>query len=228
MSEQNVIVQQVDNRLDIILNRPDRKNAITQQLAVELRDAFLNVPTDVGCILLSGSGGAFCSGIDLKVAGADLKNEPLTAWVEVHAAIYQCRVPIVVALERYAINAGAALALAANVVVAGETSFLQVGEIAMGVAAPMCQAWLHLKHSPAVADRVVLVGDRIVGASLTELGLVSEIVADSDVAQRARDVADHIASHPQRGRDGISRTWDALRGRIDDPDEWFASLIRKF
>jgi enoyl-CoA hydratase/carnithine racemase len=228
MSEQNVIVQQVGNRLDIILNRPDRKNAITQQLAVELRDAFLNVPTDVGCILLSGSGGAFCSGIDLKVAGADLKNEPLTAWVEVHAAIYQCRVPIVVALERYAINAGAALALAANVVVAGETSFLQVGEIAMGVAAPMCQAWLHLKHSPSVADRVVLVGDRIVGASLTELGLVSEIVADSDVAQRARDVADHIASHPQRGRDGISRTWDALRGRIDDPDEWFASLIRKF
>jgi enoyl-CoA hydratase/carnithine racemase len=228
MSEQNVIVQQVGNRLDIILNRPDRKNAITQQLAVELRDAFLNVPTDVGCILLSGSGGAFCSGIDLKVAGADLKNEPLTAWVEVHAAIYQCRVPIVVALERYAINDGDALALAANVVVAGETSFLQVGEIAMGVAAPMCQAWLHLKHSPAVADRVVLVGDRIVGASLTELGLVTEIVADSDVAQRARDVADHIASHPQRGRDGISRTWDALRGRIDDPDEWFASLIRKF
>lgn len=228
MSEQDVIVQQVGNRLDIILNRSDRKNAITQQLAVELRDAFLNVPTDVGCILLSGSGGAFCSGIDLKVAGADLKNEPLTAWVEVHAAIYQCRVPIVVALERYAINAGAALALAANVVVAGETSFLQVGEIAMGVAAPMCQAWLHLKHSPAVADRVVLVGDRIVGASLTELGLVSEIVADSDVAQRARDVADHIASHPQRGRDGISRTWDSLRGRIDNPDEWFANLIRKF
>ena len=228
MSEQNVIVQQVGKRLDIILNRPDRKNAITQQLAVELRDAFLNVPTDVGCILLSGSGGAFCSGIDLKVAGADLKNEPLTAWVEVHAAIYQCRVPIVVALERYAINAGAALALAANVVVAGETSFLQVGEIAMGVAAPMCQAWLHLKHSPAVADRVVLVGDHIVGASLTELGLVSEIVADSDVAQRARDVADHIASHPQRGRDGISRTWDSLRGRIDNPDEWFANLIRKF
>ncbi|CAB4368202.1 unannotated protein [freshwater metagenome] len=112
--------------------------------------------------------------------------------------------------------------------VAGETSFLQVGEIAMGVAAPMCQAWLHLKHSPAVADRVVLVGDRIVGASLTELGLVSEIVADSDVAQRARDVADHIASHPQRGRDGISRTWDSLRGRIDNPDEWFANLIRKF
>ena len=135
MSEQNVIVERVGSRLDIVLNRPDRKNSITQQLAVELRDAFLNVPSEAGCILLSGSGGAFCSGIDLKIAGADLKNEPLTAWVEVHAAIYKCRVPVVVALERYAINAGAALALAANIVVAGESSFLQVGEIAMGVPA---------------------------------------------------------------------------------------------
>ena len=227
MSEQNVIVERVGSRLDIVLNRPDRKNSITQQLAVELRDAFLNVPSEAGCILLSGSGGAFCSGIDLKIAGADLKNEPLTAWVEVHAAIYKCRVPVVVALERYAINAGAALALAANIVVAGESSFLQVGEIAMGVPAPMCQAWLHLKHSQAVADRVVLVGDRIVGADMVALGLVSEVIADGEVLNRSRAVADHIASHPQRGRDGIMRTWDSLRGRIDNPDEWFSNLIRK-
>jgi enoyl-CoA hydratase/carnithine racemase len=92
----------------------------------------------------------------------------------------------------------------------------------------MCQAWLHLKHSQAVADRVVLVGDRIVGADMVELGLVSEVVADSEVLNRSRIVADYIASHPQRGRDGIMHTWDSLRGRIDNPDEWFANLIKKF
>jgi enoyl-CoA hydratase/carnithine racemase len=91
----------------------------------------------------------------------------------------------------------------------------------------MCQAWLHLKHSQAVADRVVLVGDRIVGADMLSLGLVSEVVEDGEVLNRSRVVADHIASHPQRGRDGIERTWDSLRGRIDNPDEWFSSLIRK-
>jgi enoyl-CoA hydratase len=116
--------------------------------------------------------------------------------------------------------------LAANIVVAGESSFLQVGEIAMGVPAPMCQAWLHLKHSQAVADRVVLIGDRIVGADMVALGLVSEVVVDGEVLNRSRVVADHIASHPQRGRDGIERTWDSLRGRIDNPDEWFANLIK--
>ena len=85
-----------------------------------------------------------------------------------------------------------------------------------------------MKHSQAVADRVALVGDRIVGADMVKLGLVSEVVADSEVLNRSRIVADHIASHPQRGRDGIVRTWDTLRGRIDNPDEWFANLIRQF
>jgi len=56
---------------------------------------------------------------------------------------------------------------------------------------------------------------------------VSEVVVDGEVLNRSRAVADHIASHPQRGRDGISRTWDSLRGRIENPDEWFANLIKR-
>jgi enoyl-CoA hydratase/carnithine racemase len=62
---------------------------------------------------------------------------------------------------------------------------------------------------------------------MVALGLVLEVVADGEVLNRSRAVADHIASHPQRGRDGIMRTWDSLRGRIDNPDEWFADLIKR-
>jgi len=46
MSEQNVIVERVGNRLEIILNRPERKNAITQQLAAELRERLTRIPED--------------------------------------------------------------------------------------------------------------------------------------------------------------------------------------
>jgi enoyl-CoA hydratase/carnithine racemase len=63
---------------------------------------------------------------------------------------------------------------------------------------------------------------------MVALGLVSEVVADGEVLNRSRVVANHIASHPQRGRDGIARTWDSLRGRIDNPDDWFTNLIKKF
>lgn len=226
VSDPTVLIERHGARADLVLHRPERKNAVVQQMAVELRDALHTVGDDpsVACIVLRGSGGAFCSGMDLKAAGADLQAEPVTAWVEVHTAIYRCPVPIVVALERFAINAGAALVLAANVVVAGESSFLQVSEMAMGVPAPMCQAWLHLRHSPAVADRVTLLTDRIPAAESLRLGLVSEVVADDQVVARAHELADRIAAYPASGRAGVAAVWRDLRGTLDDPDAWFTAL----
>jgi 2-(1,2-epoxy-1,2-dihydrophenyl)acetyl-CoA isomerase len=221
-----VLVERDGPVVELILNRPERKNAIVQGLAVALRDAIKTASTDpeVGAIVLRGAGGAFCSGMDLKVSGPDLKNEPVTAWTEVHAALYRCPVPVVVALERFAINAGAALALGADLVVAGESSFLEVSEVRFGVAAPMCQAWLHLRHSPAVADRVTLLGDRIAAPEALRLGLVTEVVADDRVIDRARELAATIAGHPVAGRRGIAAMWGRLRPPIEDPDQWFASL----
>ena len=157
----DLLVERFGARADIVLNRPERRNAVTRSLASQLKAAIVEAANDVEvrAIVLRGAGGCFCSGMDLKAAGDDLADEPRDTWTQVHAAIYECQTPIVVALERFAINAGAALVLAADLTVAGEGAFLQVSEIAMGVAAPMNQAWLHLRHSPAVAGRVTLIGD---------------------------------------------------------------------
>jgi enoyl-CoA hydratase/carnithine racemase len=221
-----ILLERHGARADIVLHRPDRKNAIVQQMAIELRDAIHTVGDDptVGCIVLRGAGGAFCSGMDLKAAGPDLTAEPVSAWVEVHTALYRCPVPIVVALERFAINAGAALVLAANIVVAGESSFVQVSERAMGVPAPMCQAWLHLRHAPAAADRVTLLADRIPASESLRLGLVTEVVPDEQVLTRAQELADRIAGHPPSGSAGVAAVWRDLRGTLDDPDAWFTAL----
>lgn len=223
-----VIVENIGSHVEVVLNRPERKNAVTRALAEQLRDALQSAGSDpaTGCILLRGAGGSFCSGMDLKAVGADLSNEPLDAWIAVHAAIYTCNAPIVVALERFAINAGAALVLATPIVVAGSTSFLQVSEIAMGVGAPMNQAWLHLRHSGAVGDRITLLGDRIPSTELLRLGVVTEVVDDELVLDRARELADRIGSFPSSGRRAIASTWKALRGELEDPLSWFTQLMR--
>jgi len=228
MGESVVLVERTGDRVNIILNRPERKNSVTADLAEQLRDAFIGVNADpsVGSVVLQGAGGFFCSGIDLKAAGDGQKPAPLLAWPSVHAEIYKCSAPIVLALEKYAINAGAALALAAPVVVAGETSFLQVSEIQIGVAAPMNQAWLHLRHSPAVADRLTLLADRVPAAELLRLSVVSEVVADDVVLSRANELADRIAAYPPSGREGIARVRRKLRDEITDPDLWFRELMR--
>jgi 2-(1,2-epoxy-1,2-dihydrophenyl)acetyl-CoA isomerase len=225
--EPPVRTERIGGRLEIVLNRPARRNAVTPALSHALRDAVVAAgdDPDVGCVVLRGAGGTFCSGLDLGDPGA-APGDPAAraAWVAVHQAIHRSPVPMVVALERFAINAGAALALAADLVVAGESAVLQVGEIALGLAAPMCQAWLHLRHAPAVGDRVTLLGDRIAAPELLRLGLVTEVVADDAVVERARALADRIAGHPAEGRRAIRSTWVRLRGGPPDPDAWFAAV----
>ena len=229
MTDRVVRSERHGHRVDIILSRPERKNAITADMAEQLRDVLREESsnTDTHCILLRGDGGVFCSGIDLNVSGDGKKPGPMPAWPEVHAALYASPAPVVVALEKYAINAGAALALAAPIVVAGETSFLQVGELAIGVAAPMCAAWLHLRHSPAVADRLVYMADRVPAPDLLRLGVVSEVTADANVVTRAVEIADRIANYPVAGREAMTRKWKELRGVIEDPDAWFRDLLQR-
>lgn len=228
MGEQpEVIIERDGARVEVVLNRPERKNAVVQSMAVALGEAFAEVGADpqVRAVVLRGAGGSFCSGIDLKVAGSDLRAEPITAWAAVHAARYRCRAPMVVAVERFAINAGAALALSGDLTVIGESAFLQVSEMAMGVGAPMCQAWLHLRgHSAAVADRVTFLADRISAADALRLGLVTEVVPDDEVLPRARALADRVAAYPPSGPAAVGAIWRRLRGELADPEAWFAAL----
>mgnify|MGYP003408557491 FL=1 len=69
-----------------------------------------------------------------------------------------------------------------------------------------------------------MLGDRIPAAELLRMGVVAEVVDDEQVVERAEQLADRIAGHPAAGRTAVARVWDRLRGRLDDPDAWFAAL----
>lgn len=190
---------------ELILNRPERRNAIEGTLAQDFADALRTVAADdsVRAIVLRGAGNAFCSGMDLKAFSA--QPEPpwkagfAAAWDEVHALLLESRKVIVVALERFAINGGAAVALAGDFLICGENAYLQVGEVQIGMAAPRNLAWLALRHSEAVAARLCLLGDRVGGNELLRLGVATEVVADSHVVERAREIARTVAGYPQGG-----------------------------
>jgi enoyl-CoA hydratase/carnithine racemase len=90
----------------------------------------------------------------------------------------------------------------------------------------MNQAWLHLRHSPAVADRLLLVADRVPAAELLRLAVVTETVDDGAVLERANEMGDRIAAYPASGREGVARVWKKIRGDIADPDRWFSELMQ--
>ena len=194
----------VDDGVAVVeLNRPERRNALTGPMLDELAQAVDAASADdaVQVLVLCGAGGAFCSGLDLDAYNA----EPPPPWLATaaessraaHAALAGCAVPIVAALERYAINGGAALALAADLIVAGETAWLQVGEMIQGLAAPMNAAWLSLRHSPGVAGRVLYSAERFAGPELLAMGIAHQVRADAEVRSTAEALARRIASSPE-------------------------------
>ncbi len=224
-----VVVTRHEGWAELILNRPDRKNAIDGPLAEELLAGLLSLNADdnVRAIVLRGEGGAFCSGLDIKAFNA----EPKPAWVdgfnarwsEVHIALIESRKVLIGALERYAINGGAALAIAPDLLVCGETAFLQVGEIQIGMAAPKNVAWLLLRHSESVAARLCLLGDRVAGPELFRLGIATEVTADDQVVARAQAMATRIATFTPQA---VAKIKSSLRAgsALSAPRDWFDAV----
>ena len=135
-------------------------------------------------------------------------------------ALYYCKKPVIAALEKFAINAGASLAFACDLIVAGETAFLQIGEIQQGVGIPMNAAWLKIKTTEFQAARLAFLGDRVKAPELLRLGLISECVSDDSVVERCNEIAATIAGYPAGAAVAIKQSLVAQRG-IDSPEDFF-------
>ena len=212
------------------LHRPHRKNAIVgpmlDELAVHVEAASANDSVEV--VLLCGAGGSFCSGLDLTEYNAD----PPPAWLPTasvslkaaHSALGACPKPVVVALERYAINGGAAFALAGDLIVVGADAWLQVGEARLGMNAPMNLAWLVARYPIATVLQIVLPGARLSSDDLVRLGIAHEVVDDGQVRARAEALATEIAAFPHGSAQRLKQS--ALRLATELPtapamSDWF-------
>jgi enoyl-CoA hydratase/carnithine racemase len=227
---ENIIVHNnlSDSVVEIILNRPHRRNALTGPMVEELITAFenINANSDVNVVVLRGAENAFCSGLDLKEFGAEpapsWKSEFPDKWRHLHCLIFDSSKILVGAIEGSAINAGSALALACDISIVGNSSKLQVGEIQRGMAAPMNIAWLRLRHSEALAARLTLLGDPVIGPDIVALGIAHNCVDDDQVVDHAHEIAARIGSF---NIDGVKQMKRSLRHAYfaGTAEEWFAS-----
>ena len=207
MSDAPVLAIPQEGWGELVLNRPGRRNALAPDSAAALREGLSTLLAGgARVVLLRGEGGTFCSGLDVDLfqggAGA--------AWAAV-----------ICALERYAINAGAALALGSDLMVAGEGAILTVGEAAIGMHAPMNLAWLRLKAPESVAAQLALGAGRMSGADLHRLGLAWALVPDGEVHDHARAAAIRMAGWPAGTLAGIKA---ALRRPIPESGDVFDAV----
>jgi len=212
---------------ELVLSRVHRRNALTGAMAARLRAGLAELLAGgARAILLRGDGGAFCSGLDVDAFAAKPPPAWLATWpgdwAAFHRDLYHCPAVIVGALERLAINGGASLALACDLLVVGEGAYLMVGEAAIGMQAPMNVAWLRLKTSEAVAAQLCLGAGRMAGADLYRLGLAYKVAPDAEVDSEARAVAGRLAGFPGSGLAAIKAT---LRRPVHAGDEIFDAMV---
>ena len=107
------------------------------------------------------------------------------------------------------------MALACDLLIAGEGAYLMVGEAAVGMHAPMNVAWLRVKTTEAVAAQLALAAGRVPAAELLRLALAYKVTPDANVVAEARDLALKLAGYPGQGLAAIKA---ALRRPLTDGD----------
>jgi enoyl-CoA hydratase len=203
MSSQFVESEVDSGVLHVRLNRPDRLNAVSEEMYRDLHATLdLAESTVVGSVLLSGAGRAFCAGADLKAhASRPRTTEERRAYVwsgqHFYRRLRRLDQPVVVAVHGHAVGAGAELALCGDVILCADDAVLRLPEIELGsfVGGGVTHRLPQLIGAQRAAA-LLLLGQPITGAQAAQWGMAMESVVPDRLLDRALEVAHQLASRP--------------------------------
>ena len=192
-------IERRDQVAVVTLRRPEKRNALSIELRRELADAFGALCSDeaVGCIVLTGSGSAFCSGMDTDQFGGDRANRESLVETTTLAfqAVGECQRPVVAAVNGPALAGGFALALLCDLRVASRRATCGYPELPRGI--PPSYAAARAMLPATVAQELCLTGRIVDAVEAQRMGIVREL-ADGDVLPRALELAERIAGLPRQ------------------------------
>jgi len=182
-------VEQKNSRLDLRLNRPEKRNALNSELVNALTKQFEDVSSnpDVKVVVLSANGQDFCSGADLeslrKIADNSYEenlsdaNELLRLFV----AMRKCPVPVIAMVHGKALAGGCGLATACDIVVASEESVFGYPEVHIGFVPALVSAITRRNLPEKRAFELLTLGVRIDARMAMDFGLINRVVATKEL-----------------------------------------------
>jgi len=200
----------------VTINRPDRRNALSRALIAALTDAFRRAADDPAarCVILTGSGPAFCAGMDLDELRGTLGEQSMLVWDDarklsaLYELIYTLPKPTVAAVNGAAVAGGAGLVTVCDLALAAAGAKFGYPEVRRGLVAAMVMPHL-LRHVGERAARwMLLTGELITADEAQRVGLVNEVVAADQLLPAAETWAGYLA---QGGPKALTTTKDLLR-----------------
>jgi enoyl-CoA hydratase len=203
MSSPPVTVSDQDSVRIVTLNRPDRRNAVDQELQEGLLEALkaLRSPGHVRVAVLTGAGKAFSAGGDMDLVrrmrqDPQIRQATLETCRDLFLEFTSIRIPVIAAVNGAAVGAGCTLALLCDIVIMERVAFLADPRVPFGLAPGDGGAVLWpLLAGLGAAKAYLLTGDRVSAAEAWRLGLAHEVV-EADSLAVALSLARRIASQP--------------------------------
>ncbi len=186
----------------ITIDRPEKRNALTPHMRVELEHAFRQAQDDpaVGAIILRGRGDHFCAGADIAFVGQGGVAGAIAAVKRAHrmiASLAGIEKPVIAAVEGFCIGVGWSLALACDFVIAAEEARFVFGFRNLGLAPDAGATYLLARHIGLMhAKHILFTGNPVSGDEAARLGLALEAVAPGTTYDRALDLARQYADGP--------------------------------
>jgi enoyl-CoA hydratase len=195
--------------LDVVLNRPDEGNLITNEMGMEIARVLREVGPEIKLIRLRGKGANFCKGrqapkIDRERSTAlDLRNPIAEVPLALYAAVKEARAPTLSIVQGEALGVGCALAAVCDLTIAAEDAVFQVPELNHGIA-PTLVMWALLgRASYKTTAHLVYTGERIDARRAEFLGLVTKVVAPTQLQAEAESLSQSLLSRPVASLQGI-------------------------
>lgn len=206
MQYETILTEDKDGVATVTLNRPDRLNAYTARLGLELRHAIVSFDhrEDVRAIVLTGAGRAFCAGADLEsgadtFSGSRVMGEELGELeTEDKRAYWEMNTPIIAAINGPAVGVGLTMPMEWDVRIAAEDAKLGFVFNRRGVMPELASNWI-VPRMVGVSRglELLMTGKIITGREAAAIGLVSSAVPADEVlaaaVELARDIADNVA-----------------------------------
>jgi enoyl-CoA hydratase/carnithine racemase len=194
----------IDRVLLLTLNRPEARNALNRALLEELNAAIeaAEGDADVGAIVLTGSGTAFCAGADLKETAAGMEHDDFWARyaranqsLSLHKTLPKLSKPVIASVNGFALAGGCGVAMSCDLVIASDQAKFGYPEVKRGLVAAMVMVSLSRYVGKRQALDLLLTGRQLSAEEALELGMINRVVPHAQLRECTLEYAASVAAN---------------------------------
>jgi enoyl-CoA hydratase/carnithine racemase len=196
---ENILATVEDRVLKVLINRPEKKNALTQAMYTAMVQAMQTVDADpqLRALYITGAGNTFTSGndvLDFAGGGLNMEESPVAKFL---MALTEMKKPLVAAVNGLAIGIGTTLLLHCDLAYAGESAVFQMPFVNLGLCPEAGSSYLLPKAMGNMrASELLLLGDKFSARKAYEYGLLCDVFNDDELQAKAWEKTLQLAAQP--------------------------------